>query len=37
MNQAYVFFGAAGNLGWAMLRQLVRTLQKRTFVMSKGE
>ena len=29
MNQEYVFFGAAGSLGWALVRRLVSAVQKQ--------
>jgi hypothetical protein len=37
MNQACMFFGAAGSLGWSAARRLIRTLQKHHFVTNDGE
>lgn len=37
MNQAYLFFGAAGSLGWSAARRLVRAFQKYPFVINSGE
>jgi hypothetical protein len=31
MNQGYVFFGAAGNLGWRGIRRLMSAVQKQVF------
>lgn len=37
MNQAYLFFGTAGSMGWSAARRLVRALQKRHFVINVSE
>lgn len=37
MNQTYVFFGAAGSLGWALAQRLVKAGQKLAFVIISGE
>lgn len=29
MNQEYMFFGAAGNLGWVIMRRLINAAQKQ--------
>ncbi|GEM_PF-3385223 len=30
MNQHSLFFGAAGNLGWALMRRVMNAVQKQT-------
>lgn len=37
MNQAYTFFGAAGSLGYALARRLVKALHRQAFLISSGE